>query len=74
MKLHNIFYKYKFDSPLNFIMIKSDFKRFYESFTQARLSLLYSLELHKDSLFSLNYARSQKQLDMSKILYRNFEA
>jgi hypothetical protein len=50
-KLHDIFYKYKFESPLNFIMIKSDFKRFYESFSQARLSLLYSLELHKDSLF-----------------------
>ena len=73
-KLHDVFYKYKFDSPLNFIMIKSDFKRFYESFTQARLSLLYSLELHKDSLFQLSSIRQAKQLDMSKILYKNFEA
>ena len=31
--LQNIFYKYTFENPLNFIMIKSDFKRFYESFT-----------------------------------------
>ena len=31
--LQDIFYKYKFDSPLNFIMIKSDFKMFFESFT-----------------------------------------
>jgi len=31
--LHQTFYRYKFESPLDFIMIKSDFKRFYESFT-----------------------------------------
>ena len=29
MKLQEVFYKYKFESPLNFIMVKSDFKRFY---------------------------------------------
>ncbi len=52
-KLNEVFNKYKFDSPLNFIMVNSDFKRFYESFTQAKLSLLYSLELHKDSMFAL---------------------
>lgn len=32
-ELQAIFYRYTFDSPLNFIMIKSDFKRFYESFS-----------------------------------------
>jgi hypothetical protein len=32
-KLNEVFNKYKFDSPLNFIMVNSDFKRFYESFT-----------------------------------------
>lgn len=52
-QLNQVFNKYKFDSPLNFIMVNSDFKRFYESFTQAKLSLLYSLELHKDSMFAL---------------------
>ena len=54
-KLQDVFYKYTFESPLNFIMVKSDFKRFYESFTQARLSLLYSLELHKDSMFNVDW-------------------
>ena len=49
--LHQTFYRYKFESPLDFIMIKSDFKRFYESFTQARLSMLYSLHIHKDTVF-----------------------
>ena len=55
--LQDVFYKYQFESPLNFIMIKSDFKRFLESFTQARLSLLYSLELHKDSMFNVDKSR-----------------
>lgn len=32
-KLQDTFFKYDFDSPLDFIMIKSDFKRFFESFT-----------------------------------------
>ena len=54
-KLQEVFYKYTFESPLNFIMVKSDFKRFYESFSQARLSLLYSLELHKDSMFNVDW-------------------
>ena len=53
-------------------MIKSDFKRFFESFTQARLSLLYSLELHKDAIFTLSRERQQRQLDLSKILYKYF--
>ena len=34
-------------------MVKSDFKRFYESFVEAKLSLFYSLEMHKDSMFAL---------------------
>jgi hypothetical protein len=34
-------------------MVKSDFKRFYESFMEAKISLFYSLEMHKDSLFAL---------------------
>jgi hypothetical protein len=52
-RLQDTYYEYKFDSPLNFLMVKSDFKNFYESFTQAKLSLLYSLELHKDSMFAI---------------------
>ena len=56
-ELNKIFFKYQFDSPLDFLMVKSDFKRFFESFTQARLSLLYSLELHKDSIFTLDKFR-----------------
>lgn len=73
-ELQKVFFKYSFDSPLDFIMIKSDFKRFFESFTQARLSLLYSLELHKDSIFTLNKNRKETQLDISALLYKNFEA
>lgn len=73
MFLQQIFYKYTFESPLNFIMIKSDFKRFFESFTQARLSLLYSLEMHKDAIFTLDPERQQRQLDLSKILFKYFQ-
>ena len=72
--LQDVFYKYQFESPLNFIMIKSDFKRFLESFTQARLSLLYSLELHKDSMFNVDKSRQLQQLNLSAILYKHFEA
>ena len=32
-ELQKVFFKYQFDSPLDFIMIKSDFKRFFESFS-----------------------------------------
>lgn len=71
--LQQVFYRYKFESPLDFIMIKSDFKRFYESFTQARLSMLYSLHIHKDSLFQLDQKRQEYQLNMSAMLYSNFE-
>jgi hypothetical protein len=60
LHIDKIFFKHKFESPLDFIMIKSDFKRFYESFTQARLSLLYSLELHKDSMFTLEDIKKTK--------------
>jgi len=31
--LQNVLYQFKFESPLDFIMIKSDFKKFYESFS-----------------------------------------
>ena len=74
LHLDKIFFKHKFESPLDFIMIKSDFKRFYESFTQARLSLLYSLELHKDSIFTLQEQRKNNQLEIGTLLYKNFEA
>lgn len=56
-RLQDTYYQYRFDSPLNFIMVKSDFKSFYESFSQAKLSLLYSLELHKDSMFAIKTQR-----------------
>ena len=62
MILREVLYKYSFESPLDFIMIKSDFKRFFESFTQARLSMLYSLELHKDSIFIFDQNRKDTQL------------
>jgi len=74
LELNKVFFKYQFDSPLDFIMIKSDFKRFFESFTQARLSLLYSLELHKDSIFTIQKYRKETQLDISALLYKNFGA
>lgn len=77
-RLQETYYQYRFDSPLNFIMVKSDFKSFFESFTQAKLSLLYSLELHKDSMFAIQTQRGQddrqkRSLEMSNILYKNFE-
>jgi hypothetical protein len=59
-RLQDTYYQYRFDSPLNFIMVKSDFKSFYESFSQAKLSLLYSLELHKDSMFAIKAQRGQE--------------
>ena len=69
-----MFYQYTFDSPLNFIMIKSDFKRFYESFTQARLSLLYSLNLHLDAKFTLDKSRQLYTVNLSQILNKNFKS
>lgn len=71
-ELHRVYDKHSFESPLNFIMVKSDFKRFYESFTQARLSLLYSLELHKDAMFSLK--EGKRTLELSARMYKNFGA
>ena len=53
-------------------MVKSDFKRFYESFVEAKLSLLYSLELHKDAMFSI--AGSKRTLELSKLMYKYFAA
>lgn len=55
-------------------MVKSDFKKFYEDFTEAKLSLLYSLELHRDSLFSLDdgYHRKERSLDLSNMMYKYF--
>ena len=70
--LNSTFNVHQFTSPLDFIMIKSDFKRFFESFTQARLSLLYSMEIHKSSIFILDYKRQRYQIDMSDKLYKNF--
>ena len=32
-ELNKVFFKYQFDSPLDFLMVKSDFKKFFESFT-----------------------------------------
>lgn len=61
-------------------MVNSDFKRFYESFTQAKLSLLYSLELHKDSMFALKKgteetsSRQTRSLELSHILFRKFQS
>lgn len=71
-ELHEVYDKHSFESPLNFIMVKSDFKQFLESFSQAKLSLLYSLELHKDAIFSLK--AGSKTLDLSAVMYKNFEA
>lgn len=73
-RMQKVFYEYKFESPLNFIMIKSDFKKFYESFTQARLSMLYSLEIHKDALFTLSKQRQENEISLSKILFKNFDS
>ena len=36
--------------------------------------MLYSLELHKDSLFTLSKDREANQLELSRLLYRNFQA
>ena len=71
-ELQEVFYKHSFESPLNFIMVRSDFKRFYESFLEAKLSLLYSLELHKDSMFNLKALKHS--LDLSKFMFKNFQA
>ena len=36
------------------------------------MSLLYSLELHKDSIFTLDEKRQKNQLSLSGKLYKNF--
>ncbi len=44
---------FKFESPLNFLMIKSDFREFLRSFYQISSLLQYSLKFHIDSMFSV---------------------
>lgn len=76
-RLHEVYEKHSFDSPLNFIMVKQDFKRFYEDFMEARLSLLYALELHKDTMFFIDVdegrLRLQRSLELCSLMYANFE-
>jgi hypothetical protein len=45
---------YQFESPLNFLMMKADFKEFVESFFQAEALLKYALQFYTDSLFTIN--------------------
>ena len=44
---------YKFESPLNFLMLKTDFKKFIEHFYQAQSLLSYALMFQMDALFTL---------------------
>jgi hypothetical protein len=45
---------YTFESPLNFLMLRSDFKDFLESFYQSEALLQYALNFYIDSLFTVN--------------------
>jgi hypothetical protein len=45
---------FQFESPLNFLMMKTDFKEFVESFFQAEALLKYALSFYTDSLFTIN--------------------
>lgn len=78
-RLHEVYDNHRFDSALNFIMVQSDFKQFYEDFVEAKLSLLYALELHKDSLFFFSAddktesIRQQRSREISSLMYKNFE-
>lgn len=44
---------FQFESPLNFLMLRSDFKEFLEAFYQAESLLSYSLKFFVESLFTI---------------------
>ena len=66
---------YQFESPLNFLMLRSDFKEFLESFYQAEALLHYALSFHIDSMFTLAHtgdkAHNRKQI-ASDLMLRAF--
>jgi len=51
---------YQFESPLNFLMMRADFKEFVESFFQAEALLKYALQFYTDSLFTINIAEDRQ--------------
>jgi len=46
---------YKFESPLNFLMLRSDLKEFLESFFQVESMIKYALRFHIQSMFTIPY-------------------
>ena len=51
---------YKFDSPLNFLMLRTDFKEFLEAFYQAESLLKYALQLQIANLFTVEVRETAK--------------
>ncbi|TNV83585.1 hypothetical protein FGO68_gene14400 [Halteria grandinella] len=56
---------YQFESPLNFLMMRSDLREFLSSFFQAESLLKYALKFHLNSMFTLT-AFEDKQDHMKK--------
>jgi len=60
-----------FESPLNFIMVQSDFRRFSEHFYQAEWMIKYSLIYLMDSLFTLNEVQAKKKQEVAFYMLKN---
>ena len=68
---------YTFESPLNFLMLRSDFKEFLESFHQAEALLHYALQFQIASLFTLKVEEDQidhsrKKQEASKLMISSY--
>eukprot|EP00347_Sterkiella_histriomuscorum_P003954 403362298 len=57
---------YQFESPLNFLMIKSDFREFLRNFYQIESLLQYSLRVYIDAIFSISLQEDKIDLQHKK--------
>ncbi len=68
---------FQFESPLNFLMLRTDFKEFLEAFYQAESLLSYSLKFYIDSLFTIQLEEDRtdhamKKHEASQLMLKDF--
>lgn len=65
-----------FESPMNYLMVKSDFKKFLEHFYQARALFRYAYKFQVDSMFTIRkkddmHDPSKKKLEASYAMLKS---
>ena len=65
--------EYRFKSPLNFIMLGTDFHEFFGMFYHAKLLSQYLVNLLTDSVFSLHALHSANMMDGEQIQKHDYE-